>query len=117
MKCWPREIPCDAILESNATDAAHGVTSSNCIVLGFLGEGESPPSSRAGRHKSLRFKRKVCFKLASVAVDETRVAVYQVMRSLGSVWILVTGGAAASPHHSVGRVQKYYLFTCFVLFD
>lgn len=53
-----------------------------------------------------------------MAVDEARVAVYQVMRSLGSIWILVSGGAGASPHHSVGRVQqKYYLFTCFVLFD
>lgn len=39
VKCWPREIPCDAILESNATAAAHGVASSNCIVLGFLGDG------------------------------------------------------------------------------
>ena len=88
VKCWPREIPCDAILEYNATDAAHGVASSNCIVLGFLEEGESSLSSRAGRHTSLLFRRKVYFKLASVAVDETRVAVYQVMRSLESIWIL-----------------------------
>lgn len=34
-----KEDTCDAILESNATDAAHGGTSSNRIVLGFLGEG------------------------------------------------------------------------------